>query len=79
MNNSRILAASHPYSNDMAGDAKALQKTARAPAARQEAQRLQEEADLALAQAKALKLQARLKDLKVWEREVKQTPKDSRT
>jgi hypothetical protein len=39
---------------------KALQKAARAPAARQEGQRLQGGADAALAEAEALKLQARL-------------------
>jgi len=44
-------------------DTNALQKAARAPAARQEARRRQGEAEAALAQAEALKLQARLEDL----------------
>jgi hypothetical protein len=42
-----------------------LQKAARAPAARQEAQRLLEKADAALAEAEDLRLQARLEDLNV--------------
>jgi hypothetical protein len=50
------------------------------PAARQEAERLQGEADVALAEAQALKLQARLEDLTVWEmKKVKQSRKGSRT
>jgi hypothetical protein len=65
---------------ELARDARALQKTARAPAARQEAQRLQGEADLALAEAEALKLQARLEDLTVWQMaKVKQSRKGSKT
>ena len=64
----------------MARDARALQKVARAPAARREAERLQGEAEKALAEAQALKLQARLEDLTVWEMElVKQSRKGSRT
>ena len=64
----------------MARDARALQKAARAPAARREAERLQGEADAALAEAEALKLQARLEDLNVWQRElVKQSWKGSKT
>ena len=43
-------------------------------------QRLQGEAEKALAQAEALKLQARLEDLNVWEmKKVKQSRKGSRT
>ena len=50
------------------------------PAARREAQRLQGEADAALAEAEALKLQARLEDLHVWEMKmVKQRRKGPRT
>ena len=65
---------------ELARDARALQKVARAPAAHQEAQRLQGEADAALAEAEALKLQARLEDLTVWEMEkVKQSRKSSMT
>ncbi|MFZ2471609.1 MAG: hypothetical protein WAW52_06660 [Methanothrix sp.] len=65
---------------ELARDAKALQKAARAPAARQEAQRLQGEAEKALAEAGALKLQARLEDLTVWQMEkVKQSRKGSKT
>jgi hypothetical protein len=52
---------------ELARDARALQKAARAPAARREAQRLQGEADAALAQAETLRLQARLEDLNVWQ------------
>ena len=52
---------------ELAKNAWFLEKAARAPAARKEAQRLQEEASSALAQAEALKLQARLEDLTVWE------------
>jgi hypothetical protein len=65
---------------ELARDAKALQKAARiAPEARQEAHRLQEEADKALAEAQALKPQARLEDLHVWQMEkVKATKKGSR-
>jgi predicted acyl esterase len=64
-----------------AGDRRqALQKAARAPAARREAERLQSEADAALAEAQALKLQARLEDLTVWQMEkVKQSRKGSKT
>ncbi|MCX6673864.1 MAG: hypothetical protein NTY37_08820 [Methanothrix sp.] len=60
---------------------KALQKTAKhRPATRKEAQRLQGEADAALAQAEALKLQARLEDLTVWQMgKVKMTKKGSKT
>jgi hypothetical protein len=51
-------------------EAKALQKATRiAPEARQEAHRLQEEADKALAESDALKDQARLEDLHVWQME----------
>ncbi len=65
---------------ELAKDARALQKAARAPAARKEAQRLQREADLALAEAEALKLQARLEDQTVWEMDkVKQTRKGPKT
>jgi hypothetical protein len=65
---------------ELARDAKALQKAAKvAPEARQEARRLQEEADKALAEAQALKPQARLEDLQVWVMEkTKTTKKGSR-
>jgi hypothetical protein len=65
---------------ELARDAKALQKVARAPAARREGQRLQGEAEKALVEAESLKLQARLEDLTVWEMEkVKQSRKGSKT
>jgi hypothetical protein len=65
---------------ELARDARALQKAARSPAARREAQRLQGEADAALAEAGALRLQARLEDLNVWQmKKVKQSRKGSRT
>jgi len=66
---------------DLARDARALQKAAaHLPAALQEAQRLQEGADAALAEANTLKLQARLEDLTVWQmKKVKQSRKGSRT
>jgi hypothetical protein len=65
---------------ELARDARALQKATRAPAARREAERLQGEADTALAQAGALKLQARLEDLTVWQMEkVKQSRKGPKT
>jgi hypothetical protein len=65
---------------ELAKDARFLERAARAPSARQEAQRLQEEASSALARAEALKLQARLEDLTVWVMEkVKQTRKGSKT
>jgi hypothetical protein len=61
---------------ELARDARALQKAARAPVAHQEAERLQGEAEKAL----ALKLQARLEDLIVWQmKKVKPTRKGSRT
>jgi hypothetical protein len=51
-------------SHELARDAKSLQKAAvHLPAARERAQRLQAEAESALAEAEALKLQARLDDL----------------
>jgi hypothetical protein len=60
---------------------KSLQKaTVHLPAARKKAERLQAEADSALAEAEALKHQARLEDLTVWERElVKENKKGSKT
>jgi hypothetical protein len=66
---------------DLARDARALQKVAaRVPAARREAQRLQSEANAALVEAEALKLQVRLEDLTVWQMEkVKQSRKGSKT
>jgi hypothetical protein len=68
------------WARELARDARALQKAARAPAARREAQRLQGEAEAALAEAGALKLQARLEDLTVWQMEkVKQSRKGSKT
>jgi hypothetical protein len=55
-------------------------RPARAPSARLEAQRLQGEAKKALAEAEALKLQARLEDLTVWEmKKVKQSRKGCKT
>jgi regulator of replication initiation timing len=60
---------------ELAKNAWFLERAARAPAARKEAQRLQEEASSALAQAEALKLQARLEDLTVWEMEKVKTTK----
>jgi hypothetical protein len=49
------------------------------PAARRRAQRLQAEAEADLAEAEALKLQARLEDLNVWEEElVKERKKGSK-
>jgi predicted acyl esterase len=69
----------HKEARELARDDRALQKAARAPAARQEAQRLQGEAEKALAEAEALKLQARLEDLTVWQMEkVKQSRKGSK-
>jgi len=54
--------------------------TTRLPAARKKAQRLQAEADSALAEAEALKVQARLEDLNMWERElVKESKKGPKT
>ena len=65
---------------DLSRDSRALQKAARAPAARREAERLQGEAEKALAEAGGLKLQARLEDLTVWQIEkVKQSRKGSKT
>jgi hypothetical protein len=52
---------------ELARDARALQKAARAPAVIHEAQRLQEEANTALAEAEDLKLRARLEDLNIWQ------------
>jgi hypothetical protein len=65
---------------ELARDARALQKVAHAPSARREAERLQGEAYLALAEAESLKLQARLEDLTVWVMEkVKESKKGSKT
>jgi hypothetical protein len=47
-----------------------LKAAAHLPAARKKAERLQGKADSALTEAEALKLQARLEDLTVWEREL---------
>jgi predicted acyl esterase len=65
----------------LARDAKTLQKVAKhLPAARLEAQRLQGEADVALVEAEALKLQAKLEDLTVWDmKKVNQSRKGSKT
>jgi len=64
---------------ELAKAARALQKAVRAPAARLEALRLKGEADAILAEVQALKLQARLEDLTVWQmKKVKQTRKASR-
>ena len=51
----------------LARDARTLQKATRAPAIIHEAQRLQEEANTALAEAEDLKLRARLEDLNIWQ------------
>ena len=66
---------------ELARNARVLQKAARLPAALQEAQRLQEEANAALAEAEVLKPQARLDDLTACEgwRRSKQSRKGSRT
>jgi regulator of replication initiation timing len=65
---------------ELAKDARFLERAAHAPAARKEAQRLQEEASSALAQAETLKLQSRLEDQTVWKMEkVKQTRKGPKT
>ena len=64
----------------LAKDARSLEKAAHLPAALQEAQRLQEEASSALAQAEALKLQTRLEDQTIWEmKKVKRTRKGPKT
>jgi hypothetical protein len=47
-----------------------LKAAAHLPAARKKAQRLQGEAESHLAEAEALKVQARIEDLNVWEREL---------
>ena len=59
----------------LARDARTLQKTKRAPSVLLEAQRLQEEANTALAEAEDLKLQARLEDLNVWQMKKAKTGK----
>ena len=65
---------------ELARDARALQKVARAPAARREVEGLQVEAEAALAEAQALKLQARLEALQVWEqRKVKESKAGPKT
>ena len=65
---------------ELAKDARLLEKAAHAPSARQEAQRLQVEVESALAEAEALKLQARLEDLTVWKMEkVKKSKKGPET
>jgi len=51
---------------ELARNARVLQKASRLPAAPQEAQRLQEEANAALAEAEVLKPQARLDDLTAY-------------
>ena len=60
---------------ELTRDARALQKAARVPIALQEAQRLQVEVDAALAESEALKLQARLEDLNVWQMKKAKTGK----
>jgi hypothetical protein len=62
-------------------NAKFLHKVAaHLPPGQRKAQRLQAEADSALAEAEALKLQARIEDLNVWEMgKVKETKKGSKT
>jgi regulator of replication initiation timing len=66
---------------ELARDAKVLQKAAKTlPEAGHEAQRLQGDADKALEESEALKLQARLEDLTVWEMEkAKSTKKGTKT
>ena len=66
---------------EMVRAAKALKKAAKhLPAGRQEAQKLQGDAEAVLVQAEALKLQTRLEDLTVWEMEkVKQSRKGCKT
>jgi hypothetical protein len=68
-------------SMEMIRNAKILQKAAKTlPEARHEAERLQEEANRAHAEAEGLKLQARLEDLAVWEmQKAKITKKGSKT
>jgi hypothetical protein len=61
---------------EMAEDAKATMRAAKTlPKASQKAHKLQEEADKALAESKALKDQARLEDLHVWVMEKTKTTK----
>lgn len=63
----------------LARDAQAIRK-AQTSAARKEAKRLQNKADLTLAGTKELKQQARLEDLHVWEmKKEKRTKKGSET
>jgi hypothetical protein len=65
---------------ELARDARTLQKVAHVSSALDEAERLQGQAEKALAEAQALKLQARLEDLTVWQMEkVKQSRKGSTT
>ena len=66
---------------ELARNARVLQKASRLPAAPQEAQRLQEEANAALAEAEVLEPQARLDNLTACEgwRRSKQSRKGSRT
>ena len=66
---------------ELTREARVLQKAAaHLPVARMMAQKLQGEADAALAEAQALKLQARLEDLNVWQMEkVKESKKGSKT
>jgi hypothetical protein len=62
-------------SRELAGKAKALRKVAGiTPTATEQAERFQAEAEEALAKAQALKPEARLEDLTIWEqRKVKQS------
>ena len=66
---------------ELSRDAKAMMRAATIlPEAKHKARELQEEANSALAQAEALKLQARLEDQTIWEMEkVKQTRKGPKT
>ena len=65
---------------ELSRDSRALQKAVCAPAARIEAERLQGEADAALAEVEVLKHQARRVDLNVWQMEkVKESKKSSKT
>jgi len=64
---------------ELARDARTLQKVTHVSSALQEAERLQGQAEKALAEAQTLKLQARLEDLTLWQMEkVTQSRKGSK-
>ena len=77
----RSPSGSPEESRELARDARALHKAARAPArGPPQGQWLQGEAETALAEAQTLKLQARREDLTMWEtRKVKQSRKGCKT